>query len=62
MTESIVEAGVAGIILVVGFGITAVLLGADPNFAASLISSATELGVYIIIAGVLVSIVLSIFR
>lgn len=62
MTENIVEFGVAGIILVTGLGITAVMLGADPDLAVSLIGSATELGIYIILVGVLVSFLFSLFR
>lgn len=62
MMDNLVELVVASIILVSGLGIVLVLWGADPEFATSLISSVTKLGVYILVIGVLVAIPLSLFR
>lgn len=62
MMDKIVELVVAGIILVIGVGTVLVLWGADPEVATSLITGVTKLGVYILVAGVLVSIPVALFR
>ena len=62
MIDDLLEFVVASIILVSGAGVVLVLWGGDPELATSLISGVTELGVYIIVIGVLIGIPLSLFR
>ncbi len=62
MIDKLVELVVASIIVVIGVGVALVLEGANPEIAENLISSATELGVYILVIGVLVAIPLSLIR
>lgn len=62
MIDELLEFVVASVILVTGLGIVLVLWGADPEFATSLISGVTKLGVYILVLGVLIAIPLSLFR
>lgn len=62
MIDDLLELVVASIILVTGVGIVLVLWGADPEFAMSLISGVTKLGIYILVIGVLIAIPLSLFR
>ncbi|WP_132057399.1 hypothetical protein [Halorussus amylolyticus] len=62
MIDDLLEFVVASVILVTGVGIVSVLWGADPEFATSLISGVTKLGVYVLVMGILVAIPLSFFR
>lgn len=62
MIDNLVEFVVAVIILTVGVGIASILLGADTEFATSLISGVTTLGVYILIVGVLIAIPVALFQ
>lgn len=62
MIDELLEFVVASVILVTGLGIVLVLWGADPEFATSLISGVTKLGVYILVLGVLIAIPLSLFQ
>lgn len=62
MIDELIELVVAGMILVTGVGIVLVLWGVDPAIATSLITGVTELGVYILVVGVLVAIPVALLR
>jgi hypothetical protein len=62
MIEDLVELVVASIILVTGAGIVLVLWGADPAVATSLVSGVVELGIYILLLGILIAMPISFFR
>ena len=62
MIDDLVEFVVAGIILATGVGIALVIWGGDPEVATALIKGATQLGVFILVFGLLVAIPLSMLR